>query len=379
MKNKDLYDLGEQIKSMVESAVDSQDFRKLNQTVSDAISQALDGVKKGMESCNRATYTVHETVKPRSSHPVLYVKKPAGRISGPLMSVLGFSFGGIFGVTALAVLLPGLVLGNVPLYVTGGIFGILCAGSMIIGGIGSTVWGRIKRYRKYVRRLNDREFCKIEELCSAVGKKRDVVIKDLKKMIDKGFFLQGHMDEQNQYLMTTDQVYEQYQNSQRELRRRQQMEEALPNEECRTILKEGNEYIRQIHRANDDIPGEVMSQKLDRLESIMIKIFRQVEKDPDIAQELHKFMNYYLPTTMKLIEAYRELDVENLSGEHISGTKQEIEDTLDTINTAFENLLDRFFQDKAWDISSDITVMKNMLEQEGLVEQSLKMPVSDKS
>ena len=74
----------------------------------------------------------------------------------------------------------------------------------------------------------------------------------------------------------------------------------------------------------------------------MTKIFSQVEKDPDIAPEMHKFMNYYLPTTTKLIDAYQELDEQPVEGANIAGTKKEIEDTLDTINEAFERLLDRF-------------------------------------
>ena len=103
----------------------------------------------------------------------------------------------------------------------------------------------------------------------------------------------------------------------------------------------------------------------------MRKIFDQVEKDPDLAPELHKLMNYYLPTTRKLLDAYCELDAQPVGGENIASTKLEIERTLDTINEAFENLLDRFFEDTAWDIASDISVMKTMLAQEGLTEDPL--------
>ena len=77
-------------------------------------------------------------------------------------------------------------------------------------------------------------------------------------------------------------------------------------------------------------------------------------------------MNYYLPTTRKLVDAYRDLDREPIAGESIVKTKKEIEDTLDTINQAFENLLNSFFEEKALDISSYISVLHTMLEQEGL-------------
>ena len=75
---------------------------------------------------------------------------------------------------------------------------------------------------------------------------------------------------------------------------------------------------------------------------------------------------------MKLVEAYHELDVQPIKGENISKTKKEIEDSLDTINQAFENLLDSLFEEQAWDISSDISVLKTMFAQEGLMKDELK-------
>ena len=83
-------------------------------------------------------------------------------------------------------------------------------------------------------------------------------------------------------------------------------------------------------------------------------------------------MEYYLPTTIKLLEAYEELDAQPVQGENIISSKQEIEKTMDTLNTAFEKLLDELFQDTAWDLSSDISVLNTMLAQEGLTEDGLK-------
>ena len=83
-------------------------------------------------------------------------------------------------------------------------------------------------------------------------------------------------------------------------------------------------------------------------------------------------MNYYLPTTRKLVDAYRELDQETIISENMAKTKKEIEDTLDTINEAFENLLDSFFEERAMDISSDISVLQTMLAQEGLTGKDFR-------
>jgi hypothetical protein len=109
-----------------------------------------------------------------------------------------------------------------------------------------------------------------------------------------------------------------------------------------------------------------MSEKLYRLEGTMERIMEQVRKNPESASELRKLMSYYLPTTVKLLNAYKELDKQAAGGDNITKTKKEIEDALDTINDAFENLLDSMFRDIAWDVSSDISVMQTMLAQDGL-------------
>ena len=138
---------------------------------------------------------------------------------------------------------------------------------------------------------------------------------------------------------------------------------------CAELIREGRNYIRHIHACNERIPEEEMSSKLDRLELVITRIFREAEKDPSVAGELKKMMSYYLPTTRKLLDAYCELNDQPIRGQNIESTKKEIEDALDTINTAFENLLDSLFQETAWDISSDISVLHTMLAQEGLTEK----------
>ena len=108
------------------------------------------------------------------------------------------------------------------------------------------------------------------------------------------------------------------------------------------ISTTGDEYIRTIREANDDIPGEVISEKLERLEQVVRRIFESVKKHPEQKKEMDKFMDYYMPTTLKLVNAYREFDALEVKGENITNAMQEIENTLDTISLAFEKLLDDF-------------------------------------
>lgn len=104
----------------------------------------------------------------------------------------------------------------------------------------------------------------------------------------------------------------------------------------------------------------------------MDKIFDRVEQNPASVGDIRKLMEYYLPTTIKLLQAYQDLDAQPVQGENIISSKKEIEKTLDTLNMAFEKLLDDLFQETAWDVSTDISVLHTMLAQEGLTEDGLK-------
>ena len=137
-------------------------------------------------------------------------------------------------------------------------------------------------------------------------------------------------------------------------------------------MQAGDEYVKKIREANDAIPGEEISAKISRMEMLVDRIFDRVEQNPESVSDIRKLMEYYLPTTIKLLEAYEELDSQPVQGENIISSKQEIEKTLDTLNTAFEKLLDDLFQDTAWDLSSDISVLQTMLAQEGLTDDGLK-------
>ena len=124
--------------------------------------------------------------------------------------------------------------------------------------------------------------------------------------------------------------------------------------------------MQELRRINDAIPGEEMSAKIDRLESVAAKIFVQLQEDPDKLPQLRKFMDYYLPTSMKLLNTYAELDAQGVEGANISESKRRIEQSMDTLVTAFENQLDKLFQADAMDVSADIEVMEKMLNADGL-------------
>ena len=124
--------------------------------------------------------------------------------------------------------------------------------------------------------------------------------------------------------------------------------------------------LRQLREVNDAIPGEEMSAKIDRLEAVTTRIFELAEKDPDKLPQLRRFMDYYLPTALKLLKSYAEFDRQGVEGAILSDSKKKIEETMDTLVVGFEQQLDKLFQDDALDLSADISVLKNMMAQDGL-------------
>ena len=200
-------------------------------------------------------------------------------------------------------------------------------------------------------------------------------------MIRDGLFLQGHMDEQSGTLITSDETYRYYEQSRKQLEQRQaalaveqaRRQETAKNQDprVREVLEKGNGFLAQIRSCNDAIPGERISEKISRVDRIVARIFERVPAHPEIVPDLKRMLDYYLPMTVKLLNAYAEMDAQPVQGPTITSSKEEIEATLDTLNLAFEKLLDDLFADTALDVSTDISVLNTLLAQEGLSEDKL--------
>ena len=308
----------------------------------------------------------------------LYVNTSTPRALGILFTTLGIALVGMFGVTAATLGIAGIFIDAVANKMQRGMFVFIAAivASGALGIYGNTLRKKVNRFRSYVRTLNGKTYVKIEELAKGVRKSPKFVKRDLKKMIKNRMFLEGHLDEEGNYLITSDESYEQYMQTkkaseiqEKEMQEKEQAEQKLRgtlSEEVQEVIKEGEAYLEEIRSCNEAIPGVEISNKMYHLENVILRIFKRVEQHPELISDLHKFMDYYLPTTVKLLKAYKELDKQPVEGENIKTAKQEIENTLDTINEAFENLLDSFFRNTAWDVSTDISVLKTMLAQEGL-------------
>lgn len=410
--------VGQEVMDSVLRAVESGDFTGLSQSVGEVINETVEGISRGMDqfgkeierqararganatgaagvwttgSADRTAsqrkreqaYSRREQANSRRDQPysrrsiqpmlpARYKRFLPGQAAGPACLAVGIVGTSMFGLATLATFIAAVFSGFSFGLPAG--FGIATLPFIWMITKGASLNGRNHRFRDYIRVIGNRGYCEIEDLARAIGRKQAYVRKDLQDMLRRGYFLEGHMDAGQTTLIVDNETYRQYEEAEEERRRREaeaakwEQEKPAYSDEIQKILTEGEAYINHIHECNDAIPGVVMSEKLAKLEDIMRRIFAQVKKQPESADDLHKFMTYYLPTTTKLIDAYRDLDGQPEYGTNVANTKKEIEDTLDTINEAFENLFDSLFEDTAWDISADISTMKVMLEQEGLTK-----------
>ena len=427
MANQEWDRFGEEIKRTVQEAVESRNFDQLSRTISRTINDAVNSVtwnakkysntsseqrwgnyeyrESGTQNNQKQDYQNQGNTGAKTGYSytygqsrnsvILYDKKGMSTSGSAAMAALGYTFFGIGAASAVMALIFLMVFEQ---YFAGFliwlILSLLVAVPFGIMGISGTRSYKSKgRFKTYLRKLDGRECCNITELADGVGKSTQEVVKDLESMIRKRWFRQGHLDRQKTCLIVTDRMYREYlqletqkQNYQEQLKQddiqrqmNQRVAEQEQNErmkkldpEVRKVIEQGETFVYKIRQCNDAIPGEEISAKISRMELIVARIFDRVEQNPACVGDIRKLLEYYLPTTVKLLEAYEEMDAQPVYGENIQTAKKEIEATLDTLNAAFEKLLDNLFQDPAWDVSSDISVLNTMLYQEGLHEDGLK-------
>ena len=240
----------------------------------------------------------------------------------------------------------------------------------LTGGIGCLFGGwHIRTSRRMRRKIDkivgDAKYMYIQDIADALPCSYDKCCKHLENCIDEGLFgPDAYLDMRCKCLVVS-----------------QRPPEPTPapapkpekQPEKQTDMPERDQYkkiLDELRRVNDAIPDEEMSDKISRLEAVAAKIFEQARTDPDKLPQMRKFMDYYLPTSLKLLNTYAELDNQGVEGENISESKRRIEQTMDTLVKAFENQLDRLFASDALDVSTDIDVMQNMLRADGLTDDA---------
>ena len=226
------------------------------------------------------------------------------------------------------------------------------------GGIGCLWAGlrkrkQLRRFRNYLAMVGKRESVSISALASATGLSPGKVRDDLADMLDNGLFPQGFLDYGGDRLVLSGDG----------------IADPPPKTEAPPPEADENAILTEIRAINDAIDNEKLSAQIDRIGVITARILDYQKSHPEKEAELHSFLSYYLPTTLKILRTYAQLEDQEVSGQNITAAMQRIESMMDKAVEGFEKQLDRLFQGDAMDIAADVEVLERMLAKDGLSGQ----------
>ena len=301
-------------------------------------------------STNKVEKTVVQTAKKMNRAP------KASDKTARILVIVGAAITAIFGISLVTMLGEVIAYGWYS-YMMEELFP-MCG--FFAGGVAMLVAGqrmkrRSARVARYLAVMGERGYISVEELCTVTGKSRKKIESDLDYMVEKGLLGAGaYLDSGRGIFFRSADAFADYANA------TAKKENVTP--------KEANEgyagALRAIRSANDRIADAVLSEKIDHLETVAGKIFREVEQHPEKQQQAATFLNYYLPTTLKLLDSYAKFEEAGIEGENLSRAQERIEETMDALIKGFDKQLDDLYRNEAMDIDSDIRVMENMLRRD---------------
>lgn len=316
--------------------------------------------------------TQHATAQTRSSSSAR--KKAAAGKKTHTFGSNGLIIGGsilsaIFGlgsVSTLATFVESLIYGY---FFADELIGFLACLIFLAGGLFILLKGvdgkrRRERYWNYLAYIGTNREVGLAHMAAAFDVPVRKLCRDLRKMLADGVLPRGYLDLAAGKLVLSETGY------------RAPEPEPVKEEPAASAgepVQDDNAILREIREVNDAIPDPVMSAKIDRIGEITGKILDYQRQNPGKDSQLRSFLNYYLPTTLKILRAYAQLDAQGVDGENISTAKARIEGMMDKVVDGFENQLDKLFRDDAMDISSDVAVLEQMLKKDGLSGQGQGM------
>ena len=247
------------------------------------------------------------------------------------------------------------------------------AGGGLLTALGLRNFRRKTRCKRLFSMVGRGDSVEIGPMADALGANYETTIKDIQYMCDKGCFGEGaFVDKSRGILFMNREANDKYRANEKTVQ--QKKAEA----EKRAAASEYEEILYQIHDANERIPDEEMSRKIDRIQDITAAIFKKVGEEPELKPQISTFMNYYLPTTLKLLNVYAQtVDQPETAGGNIKKARIQIEHITDTLTVGFEKQLDALYQTDAMDVAGEISVLENMLKRDGFSdddELKIQMP-----
>lgn len=226
---------------------------------------------------------------------------------------------------------------------------------------------RAGRFRGYLAMIGEKKSVAISALASAAGRSKNKVCADLEDMLDAGLFPSGYLNYGGDRFVLGGGLEDQPE------------PQAAPKQEpakqpqTQADRDAENAILDEIRQVNDQVANEKLSAQIDRIGVITAKILEYQKSRPEKAPQLHSFLSYYLPTTLKILRAYGQLESQQIAGENITAAMKRVEGMMDKVVEGFEKQLDQLFQGDTMDITADVDVLEQMLARDGLTGEQLRL------
>ena len=305
----------------------------------------------------RTTAGTRSQAKVRSTDTLAPLHKKAEyrfKVGGGLTALFGLILATCFG--------DGLLyLPNQPMWFLEEIWFPLCCtvSSGIYLASGISLRKKVRRFRKYLSMIGHRITMPVSTLASAANIPAARVREDLEEMLDEGVLTEGFLDY----------------NTDRLVRSSAGLSDPPPakQEVKQSPVDRENALLTEIRAVNDLVQNEKLSAQIDRIGIITAKILDYEKSHPQSAPQLHSFLSYYLPTTLKILRAYGQLEAQEVAGDNITAAMKRIEDMMDKVVEGFEKQLDQLFLGETMDITTDVEVLERMLAKDGLSGQGMTL------
>ena len=268
-----------------------------------------------------------------------------------------------------ALIMAGAVFWGIPSAIqAGGVYPIGTAVASLFGGgcmLASGILMRraLQRYSAYLAIIGPNEAVEIETIAKKVGVKPKQAERDLQKMIEKGYFgKSAYINKELGYIFMSSRADEELTRA-----RAAAMEKTRETSKKEAVKQSAEAYdqiLDQIRAVNERIHDPEMTEKISQIESITREIFRAVEQAPEKRGKIDRFMSYFLPTTLKLLESYANLEKTNIDGKNINQSMRSIEIAMDTVVDGFRHQLDELYKSDAVSIETEVDVLTKMINRE---------------
>ncbi len=230
-----------------------------------------------------------------------------------------------------------------------------CTPGLVLSIVGGRKHDRVMRCRTYAAMIGKQRRVSIKDLAAAIPTRYSKCVSDLQWMLSEGLLTGMYIDGTARTLTYPDgaQTPSQQQARPEPEQTRENGDKIYPEE-------------ARIAALNEQIVDDYMSERMERLEELTHKILAYAEAHPEKENSLRQFRNHYLPKTFSILESYARMERMGVAGGNIGSAMKDVEDIMDKLVLGFEKQLDALFDSEAMDVTTDVSVLENMMTMEGL-------------